>query len=335
MALAVGGLLIWLFGYDVGPAFSSLVRGAFGDLYAISQTLTRTTPILFAGLAVMVAFRVGLFNIGGEGQLYWGALATALVAAHLAGLPIVVVVAAAMGAGALAGALWGAIPGALKAYTGAHEVITTIMLNTIAILGTAHLTQTYFKAEGPVDQTERIPMPARMPELIPGTDITFGILIGIVIVALLHRLFTSTAVGYDFQAVGYSPGAAQYGGIRGRRVIVGAMALGGAMAGLAGGSVVMTQLFRFVSGFSPGYGFTGIAVAVLGRNNAWGVLLASLLFGALQAGGMSMQLFADIPSDLMTVVQGLVILFVAAPGLARLLQRLVRRREALGGSHVE
>ncbi len=324
-ALGVGALLIMAFGYDVGRAFAALASGAFGSVYAVSQTLMRTTPLLFAGLGVAVAFRAGLFNIGVEGQLYWGGLASALAALALAGLPLPIVILGALLAGAAAGAAWGWIPGFLKAKTGAHEVITTIMLNTIAVLGTSYLTASYFKEPGPVDQTARIPEGSRMPELISGTDISLDFAVGILVVAFIAWFFRRTSLGYDFRAVGLNAAAAEYGSVRSSRIIIASMSLGGALAGLAGSSVVLTQLDRFVTGFSPGYGFTGIAIAVLGRGNPWGVLLSALLFGALSAGGMSMQLFAQIPNDLMTVVQGLVILFVAAPAALTFISTRLRR----------
>jgi general nucleoside transport system permease protein len=321
IALLIGTLLIVLLGYDVGHALSSMYRGAFGSLYGFSQTLLRATPLLFTGLSVAVAFRAGLFNIGSEGQLYWGALATALTALVVGGLPSVVAVPVALTAGALAGGFWGCLPGLLKARTGAHEVITSIMLNSIAVLGTAHLTSRYFKAPGAVDQTERIVASATMPEIIAGSGLTAGVLIGIAVVAVVHWFFATTSMGFDFEAVGRNTHAAEYGGVNSKRIQVLSMSLGGAMAGTAGGVVVLSQLSRFVSNFSPGYGFTGIAVAVLGRGKPWGVLLAALLFGALDSGGMSMQLFARIPSDITTVVQGLVILLVAAPAALRGMMR--------------
>lgn len=321
LALAIGAILIVAFGYDVGRALGSLVQGSFGSLYALSQTVLRSTPLVFAGLAVAIPFRSGLFNIGAEGQLYWGALATALMALLVSSLPTPIAVALALLAGAAAGALWGSIPGVLKAKTGAHEVITSIMVNAIAILGTTHLTANYFKAPGAVDQTERIAESAQMPGLL-GSDISAGLLIGVVAVAVMHLFFSKTSLGYDFRAVGLNAPAAEYGGVRSGRIQVLALSMGGAMAGIAGGVVVLAQINRFVSAFSPGYGFTGIAVAVLGRGKPWGVLLAAFLFGALNTGGMSMQLFARIPSDLTTVVQGLVILLVAAPAMLRALTRI-------------
>ncbi len=327
LALAIGAALIALLGHSPGLAFASLYRGAFGSLYGFSQTLLKATPLLFTGLSVTVASRAGLFNIGSEGQLYWGAFAAALAALVTVPLPTPLAVAFSMIAGGLAGGLWGSIPGFLKARTGAHEVITSIMLNSIAILGTNHLTSTYFKAPGAVDQTERIPANAAIPPVF--ADLTSGILIGVAVVAVVHWFLNRTSLGYDFRAVGLNPKAAEYGGVVSTRIQVVAMAMGGMMAGLAGSVVVLSQLSRFVSNFSPGLGFTGIAVAVLGRGNPWGVLLAALLFGALESGGMAMQLFARIPNDLTTVVQGLVILLVAAPSLSR---RLSSLRRAKGGN---
>ena len=173
-----------------------------------------------------------------------------------------------------------------------------------------------------------IPEAARLPELIPYTRLTAGILLAVALIAVIDWLYKRTSLGYDLQAVGENSQAAEYAGINASRILVISMVLSGAVAGLAGSTQVMGVLNRFITNFSPGYGFTGIAVAVLGRRKPWGVFLAALLFGALEAGGMSMQLFAKIPSDLMTVVQGLVILLVSAPALIRLLRpRLVKRGE--------
>ncbi|TVQ98734.1 MAG: ABC transporter permease [Spirochaetaceae bacterium] len=321
LALVISALLMVILGYNVALAYQSMFRGAFGSLHGFSQTLLRATPLLFTGFAVAIAFRAGLFNIGAEGQLYWGALACALVALTVEGMPKPIAIGLPLLAAGLAGFLWGAIPGILKAKTGAHEVITSIMLNSIAIFATTHITSRYFKAPGAVDQTERIVAAAVMPQIIPGTGLTAGILLGIAVAALVAWFFGHTALGYDFQAVGRNADAAEYGGVSSKRIQVLAMGFGGIMAGVAGGIVVLSLLNRFVANFSPGYGFTGIAVAVLGRGNPWGVVLAALLFGALDSGGMSMQLFARIPSDLTIVVQGLVIILVAAPAALRAMVR--------------
>lgn len=321
VALLIGAILIILSGHNVISAYYNLFYGAFGNAYNLAQTLLKTTPLLFTGLAVAIGLKTGLLNIGGEGQLYWGAFITAILALAFPNLSSYVLIPIALLAGALAGGTWAAIPGYLKAKTGAHEVITTIMFNYIGILATTFLLKNFFKAPGPVDQTAFIPKGAQLGELIPYTRLTWAIFLGIFIILLADLLFKKTSLGYDLQVVGENPSAAEYAGINPQRLVIISMFLSGAVAGLAGSTMIMGVLHRFITNFSPGYGFSGIAVAVLGRNKPWGVLLAALLFGALEAGGMSMQLFARIPVDLMTIVQGLVILFVAAPSIIQIFSR--------------
>lgn len=317
LALVIGAILIAASGYSVIDAYANLFDGAFGSIYNLANTLMMATPLLFTGLSVAVAFQCGLFNVGAEGQLYVGGLASAVVVLALGpAVPGVVRVFLALVAGALAGAVLAAGPGYMKARLGAHEVITTIMLNYVGILLTTFLVKTYLKEPGPVDQTPVLPVGARLPELIPGTRVSWGIVLGVAAVVAVDYILRRTSVGYEIQAVGRNAAAAEYAGVNVPGRIVLAMVMSGAIAGLAGSSVVMGTLYRFITNFSPGYGFTGIAVAVLARNKPWGVLPAALLFGMLQSGGMSMQLFARIPADLMTLVQGIVILFVAAPALA-------------------
>ncbi|MFW5976437.1 MAG: ABC transporter permease [Bacillota bacterium] len=312
-ALIIGAILIYISGHSVFDAYYNLFIGAFGSIYNISQTLLNSIPIIFTGLAVAIAFKSGLFNIGAEGQMYWGAFITAVISIRFSGLNSYILIPVVLLSGALAGGIWGSIAGYLKAKTGAHEVITTIMLNYIGTLGTTFLLKEYFKASGPVDQTELIPEGARMARIFENTRLSWAILLGIAIIIIIRYLFNNTALGYDLKMIGENYQAAEYAGIPVSKMTVLSMFISGSVAGLAGSTMVLGVLHRFISNFSPGYGFTGIAVAVLGRNKPWGVLAAAILFGALEAGGMSMQLFAKIPSDLMTVVQGLVILFVAAP----------------------
>lgn len=317
IALFLGALLISVSGYSVANAYESLFTGAFGSFYNIAQTLLQMIPLIFTGLSVAIAFQCGLFNIGAEGQMYWGALGSAVVAIAFPEAPPVVLLPISLLAGAAAGGLWGVIPGYLKARSGAHEVVTTIMMNYIGIFATTFLLRTFFREPGPIDQTRMIPEAARFPELIPYTRLTWAIFVGIGVILLLDLFFKKTSLGYDLRAVGESNGVAEYAGINPKKMIVISMLLSGMAAGLAGSTMVLGVLHRFITNFSPGYGFVGIAVAVLGRNKPWGVLLAALLFGALEAGGISMQLFAKIPMDLMTIIQGLVILFVAAPYLVQ------------------
>ena len=315
LALLIGAFLIFLSGYDVSEAYWSLLGGAFGNSYNLAQTLLKMIPLIFTGLAVAIGFRSGLFNIGGEGQLYWGAFVTAVVSITFPDTNGMILIPLSLFAGAIAGGLWGMIPGYLKARTGAHEVVTTIMMNYIGILATTFLLRNYFKEAGPIDQTPMIPKAARLAELIPYTRLTWAIFLGIAVIIIIDLFFKKTSLGYNLQAVGENAAAAECAGINSKKMIVVSMAICGTAAGLAGSTMVLGVLHRFITNFSPGYGFVGIAVAVLGRNRPWGVLLSALLFGALEAGGISMQLFAKIPMDLMTIVQGLVILFVAAPSL--------------------
>ena len=329
LAFLIGAFIISISGYDVSKTYLSLFYGAFGNPYNVAQTLLQTIPLIFTGLAVAIGFKGGLFNIGGEGQLYWGAFATAvasLIFPHAHGLMLVPL---SLLAGAIAGGLWGMIPGYLKAKTGAHEVVTTIMMNYIGILATTFLLRNYFKEPGPIDQTSMIPGAAWLGELIPHTRLTWAIFIGIAAVILTDLFLRKTVPGYHLQAVGENADATEYAGINSGKMTVISMSICGMAAGLAGSTMVLGVLHRFITNFSPGYGFVGIAVAVLGRNNPWGVLLSALLFGALEAGGVSMQLFAKVPMDLVTIVQSLVILFLAAPSLIRLITRPGKRGSAV------
>lgn len=326
LALAIGGLLLWGAGHDVQDAYFNLWDGAFGNKFSIADTLLNAIPLIFTGLAIAFAFRGGLFNIGAEGQLYVAAFATALTALAVAHWPAWALITTALIAGAAAGAVWGFVPGLLKARTGAHEVITTIMFNYIAILLTTFLVGTYFKAPGPVAQTELIPAEARLPELIETTRLTWAIVIAVVLVAGVDFVLRRTSFGYDVEIVGRNPIAAAFAGVPVAPRTGLTMAISGAIAGLAGSTIVLGVLHRFIANFSPGYGFTAIAVALVARSRPWGVVPAAVLFGAMQAGGVSMQLFARIPADLMTVVQGLVILFVAAPDLFYIVRDTLFRR---------
>ncbi len=321
LAFAMGAVLIHLSGLSATKAYVALFQGAFGNLYGFSQTLLNTIPLIFTGLAVAIGFKSGLFNIGGEGQMVMGAFVTAITAISFPGLPPVILIPLSLLAGGLAGSAWSFLPGYLKIRTGAHEVVTTIMMNYVAIYGAGYLLLEYFKEDGPIAQTVFIPEGARFTELIQYSRLTTALFIALAVVVMAELFFKKTALGYQMQVVGENPAAAGYAGIPAHGMILFSMTMSGFVAGLAGATIVMGVLHRFIPHFSPGYGFTGIAVAVLGRNTPVGVLFAALLFGALQAGGVTMQLFAKIPMDLIGVIQGLVILFVAAPVLIKKMLR--------------
>ncbi|MFQ5892302.1 MAG: ABC transporter permease [Candidatus Methanofastidiosia archaeon] len=321
LALFIGFLIIFFTGYNPVKAYLALFSGAFGDYYAIAQTLTKTTPLIFTGLCVALAFQCGLFNIGGEGQLYVGALASAFVGIYF-DLPFFFHIPLAIIFGALTGGIWGIVPGFLKARFGAHEVITTIMMNYIGILFCSYLVNKPFKAEGWVAQTVIIKKSSQLPKLIPHTQLSAAIILAIVCVYITYFILWKTTIGYEIRAVGLNPLSAEYGGISISKNIVLAMFLSGAIAGMGGAGEVMGLHKRFIDGFSPGYGFDGIAVAILGRNHPFGVVLAALLFGALRSGGMTMDRITDVPADLILVIQALVILFVAAPQIISYIGRI-------------
>ena len=326
LAVAAGAvlglaLLLALAGYDAGAALGALWRGSLGSPYAIgSATLVRATPLLLAGLAVSLAFRAGVWNIGAEGQLLLGA--TAAVGGASLPLPGPMRVVAALLFAGVAGALWAA-PAALLRRRGVLEVISTIMLNFVAASLVGYLVR------GPLQepthaypQSETLPLVARLPR-IPGSRLHLGVAIAVVAAVVLWYLLTRTAWGFRVRAAGLNPRAAASAGlIDVPATTLGAFLLSGALAGLAGGIEATGVTFALYEGISPGYGYTAIAVALLARTEPLRVIPAALLFGALEAGATGMQRDAGVPAAMVSVVEGLLVLVVIA------LPRL-RRRPAL------
>jgi simple sugar transport system permease protein len=335
-ALVCVAALLALTGESPLAALGALVQGAFGSSRRTGETLASFVPLALTGLAVAVGFRAGLFNIGAEGQLLMGALAAAFLAPRLS-LPAVVTIPVVLLAGTLAGALWGLIPGWLKAVRDANEVITTLMLSYIAYFVTEYLITGPLKTQGVLPATDLIPAALRLPRLdqaLGGSGLpalgrlhtgVFVALAALVVIAFVSR---RTTFGLRTRLVGRSAPAARYAGLDVRATIIQAMTLSGALAGLAGAVQVLGVSYRLSSSFSPGFGFTGIAIALLGNLTASGVLLAALLFAVLQTGGQVMQRVSGTPSSIVTIVQGLVILFVATrlAGFGRLGTWLARRR---------
>jgi general nucleoside transport system permease protein len=325
-AFAVGAIIVLLIGDDPILTYQLLIGSALSWPDGIGYTLFYATPLIFTGLAVAIAFRCGLLNIGAEGQLTIAAFATAWVGITFANLSPWLLVPLAGLMAFVAGGAWGAIPGVLKAKFGSHEVINTIMLNFIAVALVSYFVQYHFRAAGdPVMQTVMIGENARIARLgtvIPGLPERIPLNLAF-IVALLACLATwvflwRTRWGYELRAAGANPAAAEYGGISTGRQIIIAMTLSGGLAGLVAISEVLGYRYRYFDGFSPGYGFTGIAVALLGRNHPIGVLLAALLFGGLIRGGLFVDIFTEnVSKDLVLVLQALVILFVACGAMIR------------------
>jgi len=327
VALAAGWLIIAASGGDANEAMKQLLLGAVGDVPAavsdfvhhggipvpneLLRSLAKATPLLLSGLAVALALRGGLFNIGAEGQLMVGAIAAAWVGYAVHGLPVWVHLPAALLAGAVAGAFWAAIAGVLKAWRGAHEVIVTIMLNYVAILLTHWLVNGALRdTTGMAPATPRILPTAQLWAVEGGANFSAGFAIALLAAPLVGFLLNRMALGYEIRAVGQNPNAARSAGISVGRVTVTVMALSGVLAGLAGAIEVLGVHRRFLDAFSPGYGFDSIAVALLGNLNPGGVVLSALLFGALGSGAVHMEAFTGTPRQIAGIIQALVIIGV-------------------------
>lgn len=319
VSFVIGAIVILATGNNPAAAYGALLRGALGDPAAVGQTLLNATPLTFTGLAVAVAFRAGLFNIGGEGQLYIGAITAAAVGVTLGSLgPLgtVVVLLACI----LTGFLWGAIPGFLKAYFGAHEVITTIMLNFVAINLATYLALKPLSSEGLVPGTATIDPAARIPFIGFGLGrANYGFFLALVAAVVVYLLLWRTRRGFEIRAVGLSPGAANYAGMRIGLNTVLALAIGGSLAALGGGEEVLGVYGKMTIPFVTGLGFAGIGVALLGRNHPAGVVLGALLFGGLLSGAQEMQFTTEVPLDLAEVLLAVILLLVTATKLVELI----------------
>ncbi len=342
-AFVVGGILILIIGDNPLTTYALLFGSAFSWPVGIGYTLFYATPLIFTGLAVALAFRCGLLNIGAEGQLYVAAFAAAwvgiefggvfikapsgdIVGSPIANLPGAVLLPMCFLGAVIAGAIWGAIPGVLKAKFGSHEVINTIMLNFVAVALCSYFTQYHYKIPGdPIMQTAQISNSAhiaRLGRFIPGLPdwipLNLSFVLALLCCLLVYWFLWRTKWGFELRSTGTNPTAAEYGGISVRKQIIIAMTLSGALAGLVGINEVLGYRYRYYDGFSDNYGFTGIAVALLGRNHPVGVILSALLFAVLQRGGIPVDAFTEhVTKDIVQVLQGTIILFVAAEALFR------------------
>jgi simple sugar transport system permease protein len=325
-AFIIGGILILIIGDNPIVAYKLLLGSALSWPDGIGYTLFYATPLIFTGLAVLVAFRCGLLNIGAEGQLYVAAFATAWVGITFVHMSAWLLLPLCFLAAIIAGGAWGAIPGVLKARFGSHEVINTIMLNFIAVALVSYFTQYHYKAPGdPIMETTEIgggAHIARIGKFLPGfperIPLNLAFILALVCCVLVYLFLWRTKWGYELRATGSNPTAAEYGGISIRKQIIVAMTISGSLAGMVGINEVLGYRYRYYDGFSASYGFTGIAVALLGRNHPVGVLLSAILFGMLIRGGIFVDAFTNnVTKDLVDVLQGIVILFVAAEALFR------------------
>jgi simple sugar transport system permease protein len=329
-AIVVGGLVIAAVGGNPFAAYLGLFQGSFGSVKAMSETAVWATPYIFAGLAVALAFKGGLFNIGAEGQLALGAVASAWVGYALPDIlgitiPMFIHLPLAIFAGMLFGLIWGAIPGALKAYTGAHEVINTIMMNYIALNMVSFLLNGPMKDKDPLNviaRTPQIAASARIPVIFDGLRVHWGFILALIVAFLVWWLLWKTTLGFEIRTVGLNPDAAKYAGINYKRIMTLTMALSGMLAGLAGTIEVTALNYRHELGFSTGYGFDAIAIALLGKTHPLGVVLAAILFAAMRNGATQMQFMTQIPVDIISVIQALILLFVAADAIVRYIYRI-------------
>ena len=332
--------LIW-------ETYSSLFKGSFGNpkemvaaLFSgnseeildafkpFLESLVTTTPYLFTGVAIALGFKAGVFNIGAEGQLFMGSIMAAWAGFTFKGLPPIIHVPLALGVGFLAGAIWGFIPGLLKAKTGAHEVINTIMMNYIAFNLTTFLVTGPFQDPKESFKTPLIEESAKLYRFFePPLRFNIGFFIAIAAAVIIWFLLYKTTWGFEFRSVGINPNASRYAGINSSLVTILAMSLSGALSGLGGATMMLGVVFRQTQSLSTGYGFDSIAVALLAKNHPLAVILTAMLFGFMRHGSRLMQLQTGIPIDIISILQGLIIFFLAAPAIIRTLYRLKEPRK--------
>ena len=346
VALIFGIFFILLTDQSPVTAYQALYHGAFGSFSNILNTLWRSTPLILTGLAFALPFRAGLINIGAEGQLLMGGFAAGVAGYVFTSLPGFIHLPLAILIGMLAGALWGGLPGLLKAKFGSNEVITTIMLNHIAIALTINYGINKLRTSSRMATPEIEPSAAllRFKEIPkhpiwgklpfadifsnPGIRLHMNFVLAIIAAIILWYILFKTTLGYEMRAVGFNSDGAEYGGIKPGKSMFITMFLGGAVAGLAGAGEALGTHLSFMSGMDAGYGFTGIAVALIGQTHPIGVIFGGLLFGALNQGGLEMQ-FAGVPSEIVNIIQALVIFFVASLQILKMYLRKRKEKEGV------
>ncbi|MEJ2599453.1 MAG: ABC transporter permease [Anaerolineales bacterium] len=334
-ALLVGGLMLLALGADPIKAYGALLNGAFGSANSLADTVVKATPLLYVGAGICIAFRGGVINIGGEGQFVVGGLASSWAALTFTNWPAWALISFSLLMGFLGGALWGAIPGALKAYLNVNEILTTIMMNQIAVqlmnflLRGPMMDPQQVQQKSFIPQTARFPLAADLPRLVP-TRLHLGVLLAVAIAILVWVLLWRTTLGFRIRAVGLSPKASRRAGIHVERYAVLALLLSGALAGLGGATQVLGVNHRLftdgsATGFTGGAGFNGIVAALFGQLHPIWTIPASIVFGALLVGANSMQRVVQVPSALITALNGLVVIFVVGSDIWR--RRLAHQKE--------
>ncbi|MDL2293135.1 ABC transporter permease [Ruminococcaceae bacterium OttesenSCG-928-D13] len=320
VALLLGAIIMAVMGFNVGKAYGSLLNGAFGSLNSLSETMIQMVPLLFCALSYAIAYRCGLINLGAEGQLYAGAVCGSIVGAHLSGLPAIIHIPLCIIAGFIGGAVMGCIVGFLKMKFGASELITTIMLNYIVMEFVSFcVTNAPFKDMTP-GAAPRMPIvqdSAKLPLIMSGTRLHLGILLALVGILVYYFFMWRTTRGYEMRVIGMNPNAGRYSGMNIRSNSILAMLIAGGFAGIGGTVQIIGLQYFLTEGFSNNFGFSGIAVALLGNTHPLGIAVSSVLFGALNAGGVKMQLLAEVPAAAIYMIQGMIILFAVSRELFR------------------
>lgn len=341
LSFIVGAIFILLAGKNPVVAYYELFRGSLGSIPRVGETLLMSTPLIFTGLAVSFAFRSGLFNIGAEGQYLIGAISTVAAGYYFGAvhqLPAFILVPLVILIGALGGALWAGIAGYLKARLGIHEVITTIMLNYTSLHVSNYFVRTALNPatlQGTAQRAHTVLLPeaarlTRFRDILPSvfqySSVNTSILIAIGCAFLAYFILFKTTLGYELRSVGHNPLAAEYGGINISKNLVLSMLISGALAGLAGATQIAGLVYKVdMAPASPGYGFTGIAVALVGKNHPLGVILSAILFGVLNNGARKMQI-AGIPKDIVGIIQGVIIIFIAGDQIIKYITKLRKEK---------
>jgi general nucleoside transport system permease protein len=341
VALLLGAVMMLALGANPVTGYGALMRGAFGGSYALSATAVQAIPLLLVGVGICIAFRANVFNIGGEGQIAMGGLAGAATALAVPDLPSLILIPLVLLAGAVGGAIWGAIPGYFKAFHNVNEILSTIMLNLVAVqvmnylLAGPMVDQSQDSVGGLIPETRLLSPNSWLPILVPGTQLHLGIAIAVTVAVAAYFLLWRTSFGFRLRAVGLSPAASAYAGMPVKRTIVAAMTLSGACCGLAGAILVIGSLpHRMVAdgsltGFTGSAGFNGIVVALFGGLNPLWTIVSAFFFGGLIVGGSSLQVATGVPSDLVTALSGIVVVLVVS--LEYMRQRARARSNAVAG----
>ena len=317
IGLVLGTVFVLLGGYNVLEVYSYLIRGSLGSVSALSSTIRWTTAFLLCGIASGIAFKGGMFNMGTEGQLYMGAISATLVGIYCKGLPAIAHIPLCMLAGMVAGAIWASIPALLRVYWNTSEIVVTLMMNYIAINFTSFLVKEYFLTTGVFGDsltTDELAATARFP-VFGGSPISFGFILGTLLVIAYILIFTKSKRGFEIKVSGVNPDFAKFSGISVNKVRISVMLMSGMVAGLAGAAEIMGVQGRFLSGFSPDFGTSGMLVALLGNSSGIGIYISAIFMGILKAGSLTLERSAGVSRALAVVIQALIICFVSVKTL--------------------